>query len=263
MAEWREVTSECWPQAQEPASPQQQSWNPWGLCEGTQGGLGDRHAAAHAFPFPSSVNSRAVPSTRLRRPDLVTPRLCLSSGGRQPVVGLDGHLDPRLPQTAGTPCEDSGRETQPRVPAGGKPPCWGRSSRSPSSRLAQGPRLRGQSVRSGSCGAALKRLMSICLPMLMCRGDVSGSRGEGSRQSSGARRRQRLRRAARGETPFWAARLRLQDKAGRWALEAAAACVGGRAPAGWTWKPHCWPLAPMPATPRLARTTSPRPVSRV
>lgn len=52
------------------------------------------------------------------------------------------------------------------------------------------------------------------------------------------------------------------------ALEAAAACVGGPgngrpAPAGWTWKPRCSLPAPMPATPRTARRTSPRPVSGV
>lgn len=51
---------------------------------------------------------------------------------------------------------------------------------------------------------------------------------------------------------------------GRGALPQPAWALGERAPAaaGWTCKPRCCPPAPTPATPRRARTTSPRPVSR-
>lgn len=181
------------------------------------------------------------------------PRLCLSSSGRQPI-GLDRHLDPRLQQTHSLPVKAGDTASLAR---GREAPLLG-LLRCPLLACPGPPTPR--AVRSGSCSTALKRLMSICLPMLMCLGDVSGSREEGSRLSSGACRRQGLRAAGGDPLPGCAAHA--PGQGGR-ALEAAAACVGGRAPARWTWKPHCWPLAPMPATPQMARTTSPRPVSRV
>lgn len=199
------------------------------------------------------MNSRTVPSTWLRHPDPVTPGSVFPPVGGSPLALTDTWIlacskRHSLPVKAGdTASLARGREApllgllrRPLLACPGPPT----------------PRA----VRSGSCSTALKRLMSICLPMLMCLGDVSGSREEGSRLSSGACRRQGLRVAGGDPLPGCAAHA--PGQGGR-ALEAAAACVGGRAPARWTWKPHCWPLAPMPATPQMARTTSPRPVSRV
>lgn len=87
-----------------------------------------------------------------------------------------------------------------------------------------------------------------------------GAEEGGSGERSGAWKRQKL--PDRQEDPLPDCRARALGQAGG----AAAACVGGRASrrraaAGWTWKPRCCPLAPMPATPRMARITLPRPVS--
>lgn len=73
-----------------------------------------------------------------------------------------------------------------------------------------------------------KRLTCICLRMLMCLGDVSGSWEGGSGASSWAQRQQRLP-GGRGR-PFSGLQGWLTLGTRRWqALEAAAACVGGRA----------------------------------
>lgn len=90
---------------------------------------------------------------------------------------------------------------------------------------------------------------------------MSVGAGEGgSGERSGAWRRQTL--PQRQEDPLPDCGARAPGRAGG----AAAACVGGRASrrraaAGWTWEPRCCPLAPIPATPRMAPITSPRPVS--
>lgn len=101
--------------------------------------------------------------------------------------------------------------------------------------------------------------------MLICLGDVSGSRGRRERRAVGIAGGGGCR-AARGRPPFRTAGLR---EPGLGTRTGACGSLRGRtselapaAPAGWTWKPRCCPPAPMPATPRRARITSPRPVRR-
>lgn len=104
------------------------------------------------------------------------------------------------------------------MPEGRKPPCWGLPGRPlPAS---PGP-LTLQTVRTGSRSTALKRLMSICLRMVICLGDVSGSREAGSGESGRGC-------GLPGGDPLLGCSAPAPGQGGR-ALEAAAACVGGRA----------------------------------
>lgn len=115
-----------------------------------------------------------------------------------------------------------------------------------------------------------KRLTCICLRMLMCLGDVSGSWEGGSGGAVGLR-------GSRGcqaveEDPFLDCRAGSRSGQGggrHWRLPQPA-WVDGRstpgsrrpAPAAWICKPRCCPLAPMPATSPMARIISQWPVSR-
>lgn len=114
--------------------------------------------------------------------------------------------------------------------------------------------------------------MCICLRMLMCLGDVSGSREGGSGESSWAWRQQRLPgcggRPPSGLRVHGSALGRGGGRHGRlpqpaWVGRSSTPGSRRPAPAEWTCTPCCCPLAPMPATLPMAPTTSPLPVSGV